>query len=694
MAAGRPAGEKLEIEYTAGVWTDVSIDSMDDPFTISRGRTSEFSAPSTGQLSGLRLKNTNGQYTPLSQVLADGTANPNYPNIVPRKRIRYSNTPAGVRGVFSIKGWPAFVDENGTAWVSITATDRLDQLSRITLTSPILQETRNDGAVALWPLTDAVGSSVALEASGFNAAAMKVAGSVPAVVFGGIGPGSGDGTGCAFAAGQYLQSTYAPPSTLNAFTLECWVNTTASSGTMVLISADVSDLITINASGKVVTDFYGVRTSASSVNDGNWHHIFWSYDSAANSILYIDGTAESTSGGTLISGWSSPTRIGVPGSNTGRISYTGSLGYFAVYVNVALSAAQALAHFRAGRGYTGDTTDVRISRWLAAGGLTSGDWTLDTGVAVVNTYPQSGKDIVTACQDMATTEGSGAVFYVGTDGKARFASRTYRKPAAPVMTIDAEADMEASPFAPSFDELTLFNQSTANRAAQSGTLSTQTYTNSASQAKYGLTVDGSGITSYSTTDQDVLFLAQSRVAGNAFPGYRLPQIAVDLVTAQNNLYASLANVQIGSRIRVTNLPAGKCPATQLDLIVEGWTETISPDTYLVVFDTSPADNPARGLWEDASYGRWGTADATLNANITNSATTLAITTTTRPFTTVSARYPMKITIGQERITLNNAPGATSPQTFTGVTRGVDGTSAAAQTSGTAINLAPAATWSL
>jgi hypothetical protein len=101
--------------------------------------------------------------------------------------------------------------------------------------------------------------------------------------------------------------------------------------------------------------------------------------------------------------------------------------------------------------------------------------------------------------------------------------------------------------------------------------------------------------------------------------------------------------------------------------------------------------------DDTSYGRLQCSGQTLNTTITNSGTTVVIATAAgQPtFTTVSARYPLKITIGQERITLNSAPGgASSPQTFTGVTRGVDGTPAAAQTAGAVVNLAPAATLAL
>ena len=705
MAAGRPAGEKVEIELTANVWTDASAD--DETLTIRRGRTSEFSPPTVGEMTGLQLKNTNGQWSPLSQVLVDGTPNTNYPNIVPRKRIRYSNTPAGVRGIGYIKGWPPFTDADGTKWVSITATDRLDRLSRVTLKSPIEQEIAQDPTVAAYPLTDAVGSTTA--ASGVNnLPAMTLTGTGSAVVFGDNGPGVGDGTGAKFAAGQYLAAPIgawkARNSVPNAFTYEIWVNTTTVPGVgakMAALSDELGQVeMYVDHSGfAVFFDDFGIYQGTSRVNDGAWHHLCATYTKAAglgNRKLYVDGVLQYTNSALAANGsvLYSTLRLGTPwpaSVDSAGVGFTGNLGRFAAY-DVELSATRIAAHAAATTGYSGDTSGQRIARWLAAGGLTSADWNLDTGKAIVGSYPQAGKDVVSACQDMATTEGGGAVFYVGADGKARFADRTYRKPGAPVMTIDAEADLDATSYAPSYDELTLITQCTASRAAASGTLTTQTYAPTTT-----LEVTTDQVTSYATTDQDVLNLAQSRVAANITPGFRLPQVAVDLVHAQNNLYASLANVQIGSRIRVTNLPLTVAPATQVDLIVEGWTETIGPDTYRVVFDTSPADIPARGVWDDTSYGRWQCSGQTLSSSITNSGTTIVIATTAGlpTFTTVGARYPLKIQIGQEVITLNTAPGgAASPQTFTGVTRGVNGTTAAAQTAGSTIALAPAATWAL
>jgi hypothetical protein len=58
-------------------------------------------------------------------------------------------------------------------------------------------------------------------------------------------------------------------------------------------------------------------------------------------------------------------------------------------------------------------------------------------------------------------------------------------------------------------------------------------------------------------------------------------------------------------------------------------------------------------------------------------------------------YPLTIRVGEELITLNTAPaGSTSPQSFTGVTRAVGGSVAAAQSAGASIDLYPTASWTL
>jgi hypothetical protein len=703
---GPPVGGKVEVEFTPGVWTDVTTDVDNaSAFTIKIGRTSEFSSPTVGTLTGVRLDNTSGRYTPLCQVLADGSANPNYPDVEPLRRIRYSNTPMGTRFVGKIKGWPPFVDANGRAWVMLSADDRLSPLAGVTLRSPIAQEVHDDAPVLAWPLTEPAGSLVAVEGSG--GPPLTLAGGLPEVVFGEPGPGVGDGTGIRFApsaadAGRCLRARFTPQLVFSdAFVAEVFVN----AGT-VLPSWAVQNVAGFGAAGHIylvngVPGLFwagGFVDGPVSIADGAWHHLAVIRPSAGTNVtLAVDGTSVGDVA------YSDPTvvvsslTLGEAASGVAPGRFSGRVGYAAVYDTYT----NQMTHFAAADGYHGEAAMDRLIRLLGCAGLTAAEYDVSElstgsgGLGVLGTYPQAGKSVLAGCQDVAVTDGGGAVFYAVPDGRATYVGRKFRKPGPPTLTMSATADLDADSYGPSFDALTLANSCRVSRAASSGTLSEQSWTDQASVDKYGLSDDS--VTSYSTTDGGALRLAQSRVARNARPGFRLGQVGVDLASAANDLYAAAAAVRIGSRIRVVDLPAGLCPVTQVDVIAEGWTETVSVGSYAMTFDTTPADNPPRGVWDDTTYGRWGCDGQSLNAAITKTASTLVVATTAGlpTFTMVGARYPLDILIEREVITLTAAPNqAASPQTFTGCLRGQKGTPAAPQASAATVALNLSGTFTL
>jgi hypothetical protein len=691
MPAGAPTALMMEVELTApGVWTDITVDvQWETGVQIgSAGRTSEFSATQPRTMS-FDLDNQLGTWTPKRQTLADGvTPHPYYPFLLPRKRVRYSYFVGAnkyIRFFGYIKAWQPMM-ENGVFGVThVDATDRFDSLSRVTLDSPIREETLFDGVTIQFPLTDPAGTLTSPARTGNGALAVVGAGT--ALLFGDNGPGYGEGTGVKFApssssAGQILQWTM-PALTLTAFTIEVWVNTNnalpawaSGAGTeSILALCAAADgtmqhgLYLLNGVPSYEDGFANVINAPGGIVNLGWHHIAARRATGTGVVtIFVDGV---NSG------------VTAAGAGFAQTSTVLSVGDWA--------APNAFVPAR----FQGNITDARMQRWLTDAGLTSADWNLDTGIAVVNTYPQAGKDVVSACQDMALTEAGGGAVYMAADGRVRFANRNFRNPAAPGLTLDAFVDLDPSQFAPSLDELTLINQSTGSRGTLSGTQSTQVVTDPVSAAAYGPATDP-GFTSYATTDLDVLEVAQWRVANNAYPAYRLRQVAVDLMKAENNLYTALTTIEIGDRIRITNLPLVAGPLTTVDLIVEGWTETPATDSYLVVFDATPADNPAVFLWDDANYGRWQSAGSTLNTTITNAGTTVVVATPSGPtWSTSAGDYPSKITINEEHIQLNGVPGgATSPQTWTGVTRGVDGSVAAAQTSGATVEVYQTSFWGL
>jgi hypothetical protein len=710
---GTAPGQRWEIEFTAGTWTDISADveyTYAPAPVIHHGRTDRYSQPGPGSMT-FTLRNETGKYTPFRQVLTNGQAHPYWPNVVPRKRVRYSYTVAGtqyIRFVGYVKGWPPAMESGVRPYVTVTATTRDDQLSRVKMNPPIRQEITPDAPFLWWPLTDDAGSTQAAPAPPLRLYPLGVADVGAAVTFGDNGPGVGDGTGVKFtpgssSSGQYLQSGPIDLGSSNNFTIELWVNCAAipAWGAQVALGADNATnswglSFGLSAAGLPSVNWGGVSVAgATSIVDGGWHHLAASASitGLGHLTFYVDGVSAGTSAGVVIvSGRVLTFAVGedyLPNklSPTPK-RFQGNVGEVAVYSS-SLSAARIAAHAAATNGYSGDTTDARAARYLGVAGLTASDWTLDAGQTTVGTYPQAGKDTISACQDMATTEGG--VFWFRWDGKARFASRRYRDATTPALTLDALVDLDATVYDPAYDETTLVNSSTVSRSAESGVLSTQTYTDTTSLTAYG--ESDADITTYTLSDQDALNLAQAQVAGNSQPGFRLNRVAANLHASTVSKYAALGVVEIGSRSRIINLPAGAAPLGTLDGFVEGWTEYPAPTTYRVEFDWSPI-GPPRWKW---GTSRWQCDGQTLNTALTPSATTVIIDTAAgKPtFTTTAGMYPMNIQIGQEIIQLNSAPaGSTSPQTFTGVSRAQQGTPAAAQAVGATVSLWPADTWAL
>lgn len=706
----QPDSVTVEVEFTAGVWTDVTTYADWSTAGQTRfGRTSPFSPAGPGNLS-LTLANDDGRFTPGRQVLADGTTtHPYYPNVVPRKRIRVAYVISGTpyyRFTGYIKGWPPSMVGGTTPRVMITATTRDDRLSRVTFQPAHIQAMIFDAAACIFPLTESLGAT-----SGSDI--MSVAGPLTVTddpggshAFGGNAPPLNEGTGLSVTNGTWQFDLPRGVIPADSWTIESWCGAPKGGGPLVLLPEATDGTSTISswvdAKGGLGQFIYSdplngaglAITFPSSTDDGQQHHyVLRGNDTGATLTItaYVDGVAAAshsyTSGGNT---WSTKGATISPNATVANVQ---NYGPVAVY-GFALSATRILRHAALG-GLQDMTTDERIAEYLSWAGVATADQTLDIGVAVLASHPTNGKDVVTACQEMAVTEGGGSVFYIGADGKAQFRNRKARNPAAPTLTLDAEADLDGQTFQPVYDDTQIVNQVQGTRATASGTVATAIVNDAASQTAYGLT--SASFTSYTNVNKDTTHNAEDQLAQQRQPGYRLGQVAVDLTTAQTaGLYAAVAATDIGDRIRVTNLPPGAAPATQVDVIVEGWADTFSDAGYTVVFDTSPADNPARGIFDDATYGRFQCDGNTLNAALTNSATTVVIATAAGKATfTTAAVYPLTIQVGAEHIRLNSAPGgSSSPQTFTGVTRGVDGTTTAAQASAAVVTISPRVTYTL
>ena len=711
----RPSGEKVEIEFTPGVWTDVSADVRGSRVSVKYGRTTEFTDAGIAELN-LELDDLAGNYT------VRNTASPYYPNVQPRKRIRWS-IQSGAVVLFTgyIKGWPPRFDGR-QRYVPITAVDRMELLAKIDLTATPKVEVSALAPTVLIPFDDEDGSTTVGTYAGESLTVGYLGASGGSLTFGTTVPGAeylgpvasfkGHVTGSACDGGAFVRipAKYWTSATAWSFAITLRVDMSA--------AAAIQQLVATKAAGSIAPLFQiyldstglgtqvgwlatGVADPAQrSLRDGAVHTIAVTYD-GTNVRLYIDGALANTASPGALGIKATDLLVGGSSSPYSAWSALAQIGYVGWWDGVTLSAAQVTRYDTACRtGYVGELSGDRVKRILSYGGI---DWTTDAsvaaGVQTMGAADLAGKNVAEALQEVALAEGGGSVVYVRPDGKVTFLDRTFRNPGgSPIMTIDAEADLDGDSFLPDYDEALIVNDVTVTRPGGIP----QRYVDAASVAAFTTTTDT--FEAPCQTDLAALGLAQERVARFAWPTLRIPSLAVDMVTATTaGLYAALANLAIGARVRLSGITTTRSgavvfPLGQLDQYVEGWSIDADADTFDLQMDVTAADAPARGVWDQATYGRWqpDPGSMTLQSAITSSGTTVVVVTagTSPTLSTTAGDYPQQIRIDEEVLTVSAAPASgTSPQTLT-VTRGQAGTIAAAHAAGAAISLYPQSTWTL
>ncbi|NUO43725.1 MAG: hypothetical protein HOV82_17015 [Streptomyces sp.] len=127
---------------------------------------------------------------------------------------------------------------------------------------------------------------------------------------------------------------------------------------------------------------------------------------------------------------------------------------------------------------------------------------------------------------------------------------------------------------------------------------------------------------------------------------RFPQVSVNLAGAPASI-ESAASVDVGSRLQITNPPVWLPPDT-LDLLCQGYTETLDQFTWNLVYNCTPYGPFNIARVEDATYGKADTAGSELAAAMTNSATTAYVMTTSGPeWTTSPAQMPIPLRVAGE-----------------------------------------------
>lgn len=698
MAAGLPTAVLTEIEFSAGVWTDVSSYVKGDSIEIKQGRESESSDLQPGTLD-LDLDNADGRFTP------DNPTSTYWPNFVEGKRIRVRVTksattyPVFVGRIAQLE--PDYPSEPTQSVVHVLAVDLLGDLSQIGLGTafrsyvtygflssvdlayPLDDETTRTGAV------DITGNCPPLTV--FN---VKVAGSVEYRSVSGL---DGDGTSFVMLKdGKRLQHD-APAFSWDHTALQ----NRSVSGFFFLTAGQYGEIFAVT-----LRDRAGAGTYISVVHDASGLHV----------ESYVNGTLETTTASVAVSaGWvsvsltssSGDIDFDVDGVNIATFTPTNTTPYKCLSIggtvdvgaaNIILgTAVTSLYMSQIVRGGTPTAPLTMLSTVNVIEGMFRLSSTLSGNISlsgIGSSDPNreatalmcDGRTALDVLQDLANCS-SGIAYHEPSTSATQdivIPLTNTTRPLTVALTLDAEADLDGGP--------TLV-RGTADRVG-SATASSPSTTASA-------TGGGTGTRDISTILAEhayVQALADDAVAQGENLRTRMTSLPFDLVHAANDLYAAFYALRPGNRVRLSGLPATYFGVSYIDSYVHGWTYRPGVDGHRVELYTSPADAPAEAIWDTSRFA-FGDGVCTVTGGTavgTTSTGTMTLTwATTDTLTTSAGDYPMDFNWNGERVTVTSAPaGGTSPRTLTITARGVAPTVARVHSAGESIEPWDAARWAL
>lgn len=378
------------------------------------------------------------------------------------------------------------------------------------------------------------------------------------------------------------------------------------------------------------------------------------------STLYLDGVQIGTA--TLAGGSCTPPRYIRVNPDANNDDQTPYVGHTAIWSPPPGSSTTALA----ASGRVGDTAADRMAAVSAEYGvpldtIASGASTELLGAAPVGTYMQ-------VMRDAESTDGG--ILVEQTSGRLGYVPRVdlYNRSPSMVMTFSQLADG----FDPVSDDAQLVNDVTAQRPGGTD----DRYVDAVSVAAEGRYQ--STITVSPQNESRLINLAAWAVHLGTVNELRYPALSVNLV-GNPALQAGWVGIDPGDRVQVTGLPAN-LPPGPIDVLVQGYTETLDAPVWRVEVNVSPFSPYLVGV---RGTDLRDTAGSQLAAGVNATATSLSVATTSGPLW-VTGAVNFAADVAGELVTVTNIAGSTSPQTFT-VVRSVNGISKA-QVSGAIVRL--------
>lgn len=679
-------GADVTADSSTWIWTDITSDVRQaDNQTISispMGRSDEFSQAQPASCT-FQLDNSSGNYTAYSPASAY------YPNVRRNTPIQVLVSATGGRGSVTrffgyANGWVPSWDSTGNlAIVTVSASGVLRRLSQGTtpFRSPLYRViTASFNAIFIaehWPLEDASGSTQAAN-SQTGGPPMRV--SSGTVSFGANGPPGSAGCVDLSGIGQLTSGSIPVSAFRNSggtegFTCEVYFHSGAAlnpSNQVKLMTVlcpgslarwtlyaggGLSITLELTHSDGSVSSFSGLGTGG--LDDGDWHRIQIQISNSGGDVgafVFVDG-AEFIGIGAAPSTAANPPASVILGD---PIRASGQYCHLSIWDSDSGPFNSTLPALN---GYAGETATDRLTRLCNEENLpliAVGNSASAMGPQGIDTFLNLLRECETADQGVLLDGLSPGLTYITRQAKENLTAS---------LTIDAAAGQVDDPFEPVDDDQRTRNFSTVSRKNGSsatyedvdgpmGTATVGTYDDS-------LTVnlaDDTGLANY----------ASWLVHEGTVEGFRYPTLNLDLIATPALQVAWLAT-GLQERIDVTNVStvATQHPAGTVSLLLEGYSETLSPFAWTVTANCSPYQ-PWEVIELAADTGDTGdflchldTDDTTLTSDVTKGATSLSLTTNSGPlWTTATDDFPFYLNVGGVKVKVTAISGSSSPQTAT------------------------------
>lgn len=350
-----------------------------------------------------------------------------------------------------------------------------------------------------------------------------------------------------------------------------------------------------------------------------------------------------------------------PHGSIGGASY----GHATLFTSTAFSVTNDInRHARAAGGYRGDMAHERIRRLCLEEGLPF-QCGAQTSALV---GPQPAGNLLAVCRDAAKADLG--ILYEYEFGLGYLAlSERYNQ--TQTLELDVAQGQVADDLEPADDDLRYHNQWTTHRTNGSE------YT---AEPEGGLAVTELAYPASDTfnveTDGQLEGLAQWLVHRDTIDEDYWPSVGINLA-AHPELITSWLALPFNARVQVANVME-EAGVASIDAIREGWTEQWNSLQWAAQLNTTPASPYSVLRLDDDDLGKLDSGSSSLTSALDSSATSFDVTTTDSRdlWTTDTAELPITLVVGGEHIRIpasgGSIVGASSPQTFSGAERSING----------------------